>query len=365
MITDIDQRLLEDFIERLRNWQGVKVRIPLSEIWRVFDRISIHRPSLYQKREHLLQALKQAEARGVIRFMKYEKYTDFTVNPPMPTTICLVRPKPLEREKWWKNFPWRDELLWLLDMDYIEEAHKSFLERVNLGFKEKWFLTTATPKYRSIELTGDEKRLKKLLKTVLFQKGRLTSESLNMTSENMPFVYTILSVQPTALVFENTEPYYLALKILQNMEQPPYGMIIFGGGSNFLNTVPSFKDVQESLEYQKIIAVPLRHIEYVGDLDWAGLKIAWDAAEKAKTLHLPPIIPATGIHQAMLDGLQRPKILQPDGFPIGKKQNVTPEALQWLPETLCDQVQRILELGNRVPEEMLTEEVLARLWTNG
>jgi hypothetical protein len=247
-------------------------------------------------------------------------------------------------------------------MEYVEEAHKSFLERVNLGFKEKWFSTTATPKYRSIELTGDEKRLKELLKTVLFQKRHLTYEILNMVSENMPFVYKILSAQPTALVFENTEPYYLALKILQNMERPPYGMIIFGGGSSFLNTVPSFKDVQESLEYQKIIAVPLRRIEYVGDLDWTGLKIAWQAAEKAKTLHLPPIIPATGMHQAMLDSLQRPKILKPDGFPNSKKQNAAPKALQWLPETLRDQVQRILELGNRVPEEMLTKEVLTQFF---
>jgi hypothetical protein len=364
MTTDIDQRLLEQFIERLENWQGDKVRILLSEIQKVFDQIFVHRPSLYQKREHLLQALQQAETRGVIEFMKSKKHTDFTVNPPMPKIICLVRSKPPEREKWWKNYPWCDELLWLLDMDYVEAAHESFLKRVNLGFKEKWFLTSAAPKYRSIELTFDEKRLEELFKTVLFQKGRLTYESLNIISDNTPFVYQILSSQPIALVFENAAPYYLALRVLQNLEESPYGLVIFGGGNRFSKTIQSFKDVQESSEYQKIIAEPLIRIEYVGDLDWAGLRIAYDAATKAETLRLPPIVPAKGIHQAMLDGLQRPQIRQPDGFPSETDQRISLKALQWLPEDLRPQVQRILELGNRVPEEMLTEKVLDVSWTD-
>ena len=53
------------------------------------------------------------------------------------------------------------------------------------------------------------------------------------------------------------------------------------------------------------------------------------------------------------------------GFPDdGTKRERTPDfaLLEWLSEDVRDEIKRILSLGNRVPEEMLTAEAMLNLW---
>jgi hypothetical protein len=58
---------------------------------------------------------------------------------------------------------------------------------------------------------------------------------------------------------------------------------------------------------QSVLSIPLldpqpRHVRYFGDLDRAGLRIAASAGRQAARAALPPVLPATGCYQFLLDG---------------------------------------------------------------
>lgn len=161
--------------------------------------------------------------------------------------------------------------------------------------------------HRSLQLTGNEKRLGELLHSALFRPGRLSLALLG-----------------------------------------------FGSGASFERSVLHLTLVEHQIE----------RIEYVGDLDRHGLRIARRAAELAQSEHLPPIVPARGLHRAMLQSVQQ--FGYPEGLeyqPKARRSDSSDEALAaWLPGDVRMDVLKIIQAGRRVPEEVLGPDELQHVW---
>lgn len=363
MNDDLKTEWLEEFVTRLQNIEISTKRIPLMMLRTIFAEVFAHRPGIPQRRDWLLKSLQFAEQKGIITFPK--KSWEQTGKPPLPKYVNRVLEIPV-KNTWWKDVYWLSPLEWVLDLSYLSEKDGEFLKKVQQGLREGWFEQSAPLNRRSIELTGEEKRLKDLLKSSLFAEGRLNSQILNITSNVIPLAHEFVGRKPIVLVFENKEPYNVARSVLENLPDAPYGILVWGDGGRFIDSVRDLLRIQNSKLYQEFFDKPLEQIHYVGDLDWAGLKIAYDASLKAQKHGLPPLIPAKGIHHLMLDSLQDPRIPYPNGFPDDKikKARITDSSLvEWLPSELQKEILRILNLNNRIAEEMLTEESLSNLWS--
>jgi hypothetical protein len=108
----------------------------------------------------------------------------------------------------------------------------------------------------------------------------------------------------------------------------------------------------------------IERIEYVGDLDRHGIGIARRAAEVARNEHLPPVVPARGLHRAMLESVRQ--FGYPEGLEYQEKErrsDNSDEALAaWLPKEVRVDVLKIIQAGRRVPEEVLGPDGLLRVW---
>lgn len=366
MSIDSETKWLENFTHRLSNFDSKQKRIRLATLWDIYAAVFAHRPDTAQRRAWLLKCLRHAEEKNVVKLPK-RAWENFGA-PPLPRYVERIVEIPAAKNRRWKNHYWHRRLEWVADLNFLSEEDERFLRKVDEGLKKNQFDRPAALNRRSVELTGNEKRLKDLLKKKLFVANRLDRELLNITSDALPLSYEIVGDRPVALVFENREPFNVAFSVLANLPAPPYGILAFGYGNGFADSIGDFVRIQNSPRYRAHIGAPLEQIHYVGDLDWAGLRIARRASLTAqRKFNLPPLVPATEIHRAMLDSLRDEYIALPDGFPpekIPKLSLADPSLVEWLPTDVRDEALRILTLGNRIPEEMLTAEALSYIWNS-
>ena len=263
-----------------------------------------------------------------------------------------MTPSPQSSNDKWRKFPWHPRLTWIHDLTRLTPNQEKFLQRVNKGLAQGSFDKPAPFTRRSLELTDSEKGLQALTKTVLFAPGRLSLELLGCVSRIPPLVKEIVSDHPIAIVFENAEPFKIAYEILKTMPNPPYGMVAFGGGRSFRQAIRNFGAMERSTE----------RIEYVGDLDRAGLSIAQSAAKTALNLGLPPVIAARGIHSVMLQEAQNLGHVSGLINKIKDSDKHDEDLVTWLPADIRQQTLNILRARRRVPEEVLSSEAMLELW---
>ena len=337
-VSELDPKRLQLFIYNLSQFKAR--RIHLKDLWGIFSTAFPHRPRGAELRQWLLAALKQAAAQNVITLpVEHGRRWNRTLQPPLPTSVDRIEPKP-PLNHGWRRFPWHPRLAWVADLTRITPEQEEFLRRVNDGLAQGLFEQPAPFKYRSLQLTGNEKRLKALTQTVLFHPERLSLELLGCVSE-IPLLFSErVSDRPIAIVFENAAPFRIAHEVLTKMASPPYGIVAFGGGKSFEQSIRNFG----------LLKQPVERIEYVGDLDRPGLRIAQAAAITAYEAGLPPLVPAQKIHNAMLQASR--SFGYPLGLPYKTKDSAkNDEALVTrLPvDVRCD-VLNILRAGRRVPE---------------
>ncbi len=239
-----------------------------------------------------------------------------------------------------------------VDLDGITPEQEEFLLRVNKGLAQGSFDKLAPLMYRSLELTGHEKRLKALTKTVLFEEGRLSLDLLGCIPRIPPLVTETICDRAIAIVFENVESFQVARNVLTTMPNPPYGIVAYGAGRSFQQSILNFGAMNRSIE----------RIEYVGDLDRAGLSIAMAATKTALEQGFPPVMPARGIHQAMIQASRH------FGHSLGllnEKQDSDKNdevIITWLPADIRQEVLIILRARRKIPEEILSHDEMQELW---
>jgi Protein of unknown function C-terminus (DUF2399) len=223
---------------------------------------------------------------------------------------------------------------------------------VHEGFVERRFDEPAPLKYRSLQLTGDEKRLGVLTLTSLFGDGRLTLERLGCQPEPIPFAWESVGSGDRMLIFENADPFGVARRVLAALPARPYDAVAYGGGQT----------VCAALGHIRTLDQPFRSLHYVGDLDHAGLEIASLARTRCAELGLPPLRPARELHRAMLGAAVA--FGCPDGWPSTERytETETVRLLAVLEEDVRGSVLRILTKGRRIPEEVLGPAEFRAAW---
>ncbi len=350
-VIELDPERLQTFAAHLSTLAGG--RIQKEQLWKSFHVAFPHRPRGAELRWWFLLALRHAEGAGVIRLpVEHGRRWDRTADPPIPRSVDRMPLASQAVERSWQQFPWHPRLAWVADLAWVTPEQDEFLHQVHQGLVGYTFQHPAPLKYRSLQLTGDEKRLGKLARTALFGPGRLDLDLLGCLQEVPPLVWESVGPPARAIVFENQSVFRVAHLILAQLADPPYGIIGFGAGAGFV----------QSVRYFRMIGRPVESIEYVGDLDRPGLRTARAAAQTALTDGLPPVIPAPGVHQAMLQSARR--FHHPLGFPYTRQTSGKDDEFlaAWLPEDLRSDVLSLLQAGNRVPEEVLGPDEFFHLW---
>ncbi len=342
------------FLHRLAHTAGKQLKIAV--LWKYFAEAFPYRPGGLENRKWLQRALQEAAAQGIIRLPSVRgRSWDYTLEPPLPTVVWKT---PLDEgrndDESWRDYPWLPQLHWITDMPMLSQEQVIFLKRLQAALREGVLQRPAPLTYRSLQLTGNEKRLSELQRSALFRSGRLSLTLLGCIPDIPPLVLEEIGASPIALIFENAAAFRTASTVLKQCSSPPYGWLGFGSGAGFERSILHFTLIEHRIE----------HIEYVGDLDRPGLRIARGATELARNEHLPSVTPARGLHQAMLRSVQR--FGYPGGLEYQPKERRTVsndnELVKWLPEEVRAEVLAIIQAGKRVPEEVLGPDELLQIW---
>lgn len=272
---------------------------------------------------------------------------------PLPVSVNLVAGPTHSAARGWRCFPWHTNLSWVSELRHLPSDQEKFLLKVHEGLVNEWFREVAPLKYRSLQLTGSEKRLAALLRTPLFGEGRLSLNLLGSYSELLPLAWASVGDGPRAIVFENAGPFFVARAVLTKMKRPPYGIVAYGGGKGILASLPHIATIGRSIE----------SIHYVGDLDKPGLEIASAARRIADINGLPTFSAAPMVHQRMLDAAAR--LGMPNGWPASRvagENGRLGESAAFLPEDVRAAATGIIRAGRRIPEEVLGPAELSSLW---
>jgi hypothetical protein len=305
-----------------------------------------HRAPGSAERKLLLELLQTLESRGTVRLPASKgKRWDRSMAPAVPSSIDLVL-EPFARPTTdWRGFPWHPRLDWVAGCRGLSAQQLEFLHRVHVGLVHGDFAEPAPLKYRSLQLTGEEKRLGTWMSTSLFASGRLSLELLGCMPDALPIAWEAVGPASRMLIFENAGPFAVARRVLAAMSGPPFDLVGYGGG----------RAIVAGIGHLLTIEPRPSSILYVGDLDQAGLDIAAAASTRASDLGLPPVEPATVVHRAMLAGSEA--FGCPTGWPDAAATKTTPEErrrlVQFLSEELREPVERMLLEGRRIPEEVV------------
>src|SRR5690606_30660442 len=136
------------------------------------------------------------------------------------------KPRVPARSDEWRRFAWHPKLQWVLHLPSLSAEQEALLRRVHEGLVSGAFTTDAPLRYRSLELTGDEKKLIRMANSkTLFGPGRLTRELLGCMREPTPFAWVSVGQGTRALAIENVGPFHASLQALRRMKQPPFGLV--------------------------------------------------------------------------------------------------------------------------------------------
>ncbi len=319
-------------------------------IWAVFAEIYRDLPSGPERRRWLMAVLEKLAEKGeIVLPVEHGSQWDRTSAIQLPTAISLARPEADQDARMpWREFPWHPRLQWMFQLRTLAADQFEFLKRVHDGLVEGWFEQFECFKYRSLQLTGDEKRLESLHKGMLFAPGRLTLEMLGCESEALPLATEHFSSQPTLLIFENAAPFMLARKTLAKTAQPRIGRVAYGAGKQVLKAVPYFEMIQPALT----------EILYVGDLDAEGMMIAADLQRLSKSI---PVLPATEFHHAMLASAAQ--LGAADGWAAKGEPplDVANTVIAFLAPEVGLTVATLIAAGRRIPEEVLSHSAMCGL----
>lgn len=106
------------------------------------------------------------------------------------------------------------------------------------------------------------------------------------------------------------------------------------------------------------LAEPVREhtveaIRYFGDLDAAGLEIAYGVTQHAKELELPPVKPAPDLYERLLVRGAEVAAFAGDG------RMPAAEVRAWLPAASRTGARELFERGERLPQELVGWEQLS------
>jgi len=329
-------------------------RIGHDEIWRAFGEAFRDRPPGVEGRRWLLAALEELEQERMLRIpSSRSRRWDRAFLPHVPISVDLSSPVEQPRDESWRMEPWPIEMSWVPDLVRPTEEHLRFLRAVRTGLREGRLREPVPLRHRSLQLTGDEKRLERYMATSLFGEGRLNAEMLGFYTVVLPLVWERVQPGGRVIVFENKESFILARSVLQSLANPPYDIVAFGNGQG----------IEQSVAHLCTIGCAITTLDYVGDLDPPGLDFPTRAAAVAlQTGSLPPLRPAPGLHARMLRAAAA--LGHASGWDDKEgRRPLTSAAIEWLPADVRAAVLEMVAGGRRIAEEVLGPADMRDVWS--
>jgi len=333
---------MNSLIDELRNEAAHRKRLPMERVWRAFHRANPVAAASVDQRQRLRSALDNLADAGLARTPQSRKLWDYSATPALPAWVELTpvpaAPMCAAAEA---TVAWAPELAFAADVR--APVHRDDLLRVQrflaTGGRER---PVVPSRERSLELFGDEKRLDALSRTGLFGPDRLSWALLRCEPFSPPMVWSELpSAPPHAIIVENHHTWHTFRR--WNQEEAVWRIVAYGAGKAVWSSVGSMTAA---------VDVPgVMQIEYFGDIDRTGIRIATRLAALAPELALPPVRPAVRWYTLLLD---RAASIPP----VADDTSTAMPDLSWFPSPLRDRVATILDAGHRLPQELVGWEVL-------
>jgi hypothetical protein len=266
----------------------------------------------------------------------------------LPKTVTIRASRPPLAQLTSVGVPLRDELSGWAATLRLSPSQRELLLAVN-----DWLRRTnggnvpiAAAAERAYELIRDEKAFDSTPPhggAHLWGPGRLTFPLLRC--ERIPTPLTWESVTPTApgpapiICVENHATFRTLLRFLRAHPHPPWTAVAWVQGRN---TAP--------LESLPSLPFPVTRLDYLGDLDAAGLAIAATACATAETVGIPAG-PAVPLWVLLINQPPRPGRKVPDADAC--------RLTAWLPTEIRDRAAELLRSGKAIPQEAVRYDVLA------
>jgi hypothetical protein len=338
---------IKKFVRRLRS--AKRHRVDLKVIWDAYRAVYGNDVGGVDARDELLKVLEQLRDADVLTFPSDRgRGWDRNSTVVLPLWVTLVESEKPTSQRGWRTFPWHPALAWVVKIGSLSADQEVFMGRLQEELVSGGLRERAPFKYRSLQLTGSEKRLEGLLSTQLFKPGRLTLELLNCDGLGLPLTYERVGLEPRMIIFENAGSFLVARRVLVDARHAPYGLIAYGGGNQVLRCVDYLKEIHD-----------LAGVDYVGDLDAKGIDIGGTFADLVSQQTRLPVLPATAVHLAMIDAAR--ELGHPQGWPTASGHQ-TRKLNRWLAPECAETVKNILASGNRIPEEVLHDGHYTALW---
>ncbi|MFG1926383.1 hypothetical protein [Cryptosporangium sp. NPDC048952] len=262
-----------------------------------------------------------------------------TINLPR-TAVSGERLQPI-------TVPLRHELAsWAATLP-LSRAQREVLQAVNQWLRETdgGNVPIVEAAERAYQLLGDEKAFDSTPPrggVTLWSPGRLTLELLRCHRTPTPLTWepttTVIGLQGPVLCVENHATFRSLLRVLRAQPQPRWRAVAWVQGRN---TAP--------LSSLKDLPFTVSHLDYLGDLDPAGLEIAATACEVARQ---------TGITAGPADSLWQLLIRQPSRRGPQVSEVDARRLVAWLPASVQETVFALITAGQAVPQEALRFDVL-------
>ena len=342
----IDDRT-ENFLRRLR--VANRRRVELAVVWETYRTAYGTDVSGVDAREELRKVLEQLRDAGALTLpSRRGRGWDRNSSVILPSWIMLAESEKPAKHREWQTYPWHPALAWAVELGSLTAEQEAFLRRLQEELVNGGLCERAPFKYRSLQLTGDEKRLDSLLNTQLFGPERLSLELLNCDGSGLPLTYERVGSEPRMIVFENAGSFLVARRVLAEATHAPYGLIAYGGGTQIFRCVDYLREIKG-----------LVRIDYVGDLDAKGIDIGVGFADRVASSSAVPVAPATAVHMAMVDAAR--ELGRPGGWPTVSSHRTAALRL-WISDQCASDVEQIISSGCRIPEEVLHDGHYRQLW---
>ena len=257
----LSPKMLGRFVDRLRSCKRQRVLLPA--VWRSYHRVYGADAAGLDARTELKAILNHLKDNGVcVLPVESGCAWDRASVVILPKWVRIQDDTQGTNQRPWRRFPWHPGLVWVPQLVSLSQEQEAFLMKVQRALVEGLFVQRAPFKYRSLQLTGNEKRLAALLGTQLFGEGRLTLELLNCDGLGLPLTFEKVHPAPRMIVFENAGSFMVARRVLKTLVNPPYGTVAYGGGTQILRAVDYLSECGDP-----------KAVDYVGDLDPKGIEI--------------------------------------------------------------------------------------------
>ncbi len=296
--------------------------------------------------ELVADTIRRGEAEG--RWTPARNTTVLRGRTMLPKSVTIPATRLLAAQLTPVGVPLRDELAGWAAILRLSASQRELLLAVNAWLRRTngGDVPLAAAAERAYELIHDEKAFDTTPPrggAQLWGPGRLTFQLLRC--ERVPTPLTWEPVTPTVpgpgpvVCVENHATFRTMIRFLRAHSRPRWAAVAWVQGRN---TAP--------LESLPCLPFPVTCMDYLGDLDAAGLAIAATACATAETAGIPAR-PAAPLWALLIDQTPRPEKPVPDG----DARRLT----AWLPEQIRERASDLLRSGQAIPQEALRYDVLA------